>query len=302
MGSDVKRGLLGFFDDAAVFPPGLAPLGQAVQDHLSRRSQQDSPMVGPLLLRLDQVAEAHAHALHSAIELGLDLRQNPLEIGLIIPDGQLGEALETCRRTLPGISIVSLELKTSRSGWRKEAEELLGAEIAVHRYIELDIDQIREGALELLEGSAVKLKYRTGGLEAHLFPTPQDLAYVISRAVQLRVPFKLTAGLHRASRHTNPATGFTHHGFLNIALASEAAHRQASVHELAEILEIEDPGEIAQRIPAIPSGAWRTHFESFGTCSIAEPIESLIDLGLTRAWMLDDNRNNSKPASRGASQ
>ena len=56
MGSDVKRGLLGFFDDAAVFPPGLAPLGQAIQDHLLEACATDDPMVGPLLLRLDQVA------------------------------------------------------------------------------------------------------------------------------------------------------------------------------------------------------------------------------------------------------
>ncbi|HJX78093.1 hypothetical protein [Glutamicibacter sp.] len=255
---------------------------------------KDAPLVGPILLRMDQIEEAHAHALHSADELGVQLEHHPLAVGLIIQKGELSKALEICRHPLPGISIVGMELKTSPTEWRNAVEEFVAIETTASRYIELDIQQIREGALEVLKGSAVKLKYRTGGLEAQLFPTPLELAYVISNAVQCQLPFKLTAGLHQATRHTNPVTGFTHHGFLNIALATEAAHRHALVHEMAEILEIEDHVEIAHRISKIPSTAWRADFESFGTCSIGEPIQSLIDMGLTSDWMHSGNRTSRK--------
>ena len=38
------------FDDAAVFPPGLTPLPQAVTDHVARQSNSYADLVGPLLL------------------------------------------------------------------------------------------------------------------------------------------------------------------------------------------------------------------------------------------------------------
>jgi len=38
------------FDDAAVFPPGLAPLPRAVTDHVARQLTSHADLVGPLLL------------------------------------------------------------------------------------------------------------------------------------------------------------------------------------------------------------------------------------------------------------
>ena len=142
--------------------------------------------------------------------------------------------------------------------------------------------QIAQGALAALQDGNVHLKFRTGGLEARLFPTPQELAEVIAESVRRQVSFKLTAGLHRAVRHTDPATGFTHHGFLNIALATDAAAQGAGPER--------SQGDPGKRRPdrdwpltlwTLATSSWRQWFHSFGTCSIAEPLESLAAMGLS---------------------
>jgi len=46
-----ERGLFrALFDDAAVFPPGLATLPQAISDHVARASSSYADLIGPLLL------------------------------------------------------------------------------------------------------------------------------------------------------------------------------------------------------------------------------------------------------------
>ena len=76
-------------------------------------------------------------------------------------------------------------------------------------------------------GVPIAAKFRTGGLAAELFPTPVELAAVICACRDRELPFKLTAGLHHAMRHTDPETGFTHHGFLNVLAATCAGRPTA---------------------------------------------------------------------------
>lgn len=273
-------GLRGFFDDAAVFPPGSSPLDSAVRDHLIRRSSQVAALTGPLLLALDQVAEACILASESAQLLGIDLAVAPLRIGVVIPAGRLDDALEMSARTMNGVRVTGLELKTSPYSWQADVAALQQASTSASRHIEFTSAQISEGALAGLQGGKVDLKFRTGGLDARLFPTPGELARVIGESVRRRVPFKLTAGLHRAVRHTNPATGFTHHGFLNIAVATGAADLGAGTDRLQEILEEEDGTRLAIAAKTFTTDSWRRWFRSFGTCSVDEPLDSLAALGL----------------------
>ncbi|WP_262106447.1 hypothetical protein [Arthrobacter sp. Marseille-P9274] len=283
MGEPMTAGLYGFFDDAAVFPPGSAPLDAAVRDHLARRSSPLAALTGPLLLSLDQVAEAHRLAQETAHLLGIDLAAAPLRIGVVIPAGRLHDALELAARTMNGIRVTGLELKTSSDSWQADVAALQQADTSASRHIEFTAAQISEGALTALQGGNVDLKFRTGGLDARLFPAPGELAKVIGQSVRQRVPFKLTAGLHQAVRHTNPATGFIHHGFLNIAVATGAADQGAGTDRLHEILEEEDGTRLATEVRVFTTNSWRRWFRSFGTCSIDEPLESLTALGLDPA-------------------
>ncbi len=98
-----------------------------------------------------------------------------------------------------------------------------------------------------------------------------------------RIPFKCTAGLHHAVRHTAADTGFEHHGFLNVLLAIGAASQGAGQAELEKVLAERDPVAVARQIgdlDGIEADDIRYLFTSFGTCSTDEPVQDLIALGL----------------------
>jgi hypothetical protein len=112
-----------------------------------------------------------------------------------------------------------------------------------------------------------------------LFPSPSDLAAVIVACHERGVPFKLTAGLHRAVRHNNPETGFTHHGFLNILAACLMAAEGASPAAVSECLAASDPVPLIEAVRAVrdePRPLWT----GFGSCDISEPVDDLVAFGL----------------------
>ncbi|WP_286166854.1 hypothetical protein [Arthrobacter sp. AQ5-05] len=261
---------VGFFDDAATFPPGLAPLEKAITDHVARRANRHSGAVGPAVLALRDLPEARAIASR------LELDGRPVEVSAVVPADGLSEALELAGRLGPELEVVALELKTTPEDperWRAQilqAKELSRLPV----YVELDAAQMAAGALDLMAGSALHLKYRTGGIRAELFPTPEQLASVLLKAVEAGLKFKLTAGLHEAVRYTDLDTGFTHHGFLNIAMATEAARQGAGVEQVTALLSEFDTAKL-ERLARSSGGDWRQSFASFGTCSVVEPAESL---------------------------
>jgi hypothetical protein len=271
----VPAQFVGFFDDAATFPPGLAPLEKAVTDHVARWADPLVAAVGPAVLKLDDLPEARR------IAAGLDRGDRPVEVSAVVPAGRLRAALDAAQQIGPELRMVSIELKTDAGDqdvWSAQICEAAAAP-GIPVYVELTADQVRGGALELLEGTGMRLKHRTGGIEAHLFPSPEQLAAVLTEAVAARIPFKLTAGLHEAVRYTNPATGFTHHGFLNIAMATEAARAHEPAERVARLLTETDPAPLVELARA-SDGSWRGSFTSFGTCSVGEPAASLERLGL----------------------
>ncbi|NDK92071.1 hypothetical protein GYA93_21220 [Gordonia desulfuricans] len=257
----------GFFDDAAVFPPGRAPLDRAVRDHVSRLDTPIGRAVGPLLLPVA--------ALDDAASIVAGAGGDPVGVGVVVAAGGLDDALAAAARVEPWLRVTGLELKTDGV----DPRPVIDAGAALTDRVELAIEQIRNGALDHLDGTDIGLKARTGGLVAEAFPTVDDVADVLTVAAAARRPFKLTAGLHRAVRYVDESTGFAHHGFLNIAVATDAAIAGADTSAVAQILAGSDGNVLAQRFREI-GGGWRALFESFGTCSIAEPLETLADLDL----------------------
>ncbi len=137
-------------------------------------------------------------------------------------------------------------------------------------------------ALDELAAREIHLKFRTGGASADLFPTSAQLAVCIETALDRELPFKCTAGLHNAVRHRDEETGFEHHGFLNVLLATRTSLDGGDPDEVARVLEETDGAVLAERISADPDEAARTRrwFSSFGSCSVLDAHEDLVELGL----------------------
>jgi hypothetical protein len=137
-------------------------------------------------------------------------------------------------------------------------------------------------ALDELAAREINLKFRTGGVSADLFPTAARLATCIEAALDRELPFKCTAGLHNAVRHSDPETRFEHHGFLNILLATRTSLDGGGPDDVAKVLDQTDGAALAERLLGDPDEATRTRrwFRSFGSCSVLEAHEDLVELGL----------------------
>ncbi len=265
-------------DDAAVFPPGSAPLREAVQAHRQHRSAWYAPMVGPLLVP--------ASALGAVPPLLAD--GEPLAVG-VVGDTGLAGLPDAVAAADPRLHIRQVEVAVAKRG--EDPQPGLAALLAhlrdwqtIPAYAETPLTWGLLAALDTVAGARaagvpVAPKFRTGGLAAELFPTPVELAAVICACRDRALPFKLTAGLHHAIRHTDPETGFTNHGFLNILVGTAAAADGAEIADVAELLGGTDPVPLVGAARA-RLAADRPLWIGFGTCSIAEPLDDLRHLGL----------------------
>ncbi|MGC5017470.1 hypothetical protein [Micromonospora sp. DT47] len=290
MSTQVPRLFAGLVDDAAVFPPGSASLPDALAAHRGHRVAWYADLVGPLLLpasRLPELAEL----------LDADER---IAVGMIgdVPVDRLAEAradadprievrqieAAVAKRgedPLPGLTaLIDLARRTAGPAVTAGPRDVAGLDW----YAEIPLTFGLMGALDALaaaraDGVPIAAKFRTGGLAAELFPTPVELAAVIGACRDRDLPFKLTAGLHHATRHLDPETGFTHHGFGNVLAATLAAAEGAEVDAVAALLAATDPLPLAEQARAWRD-AERPVWVGFGSCSILEPLTDLIRLRL----------------------
>ncbi|MET9302881.1 hypothetical protein ABZX66_26505 [Micromonospora aurantiaca] len=281
MSTQVPRLLSGLVDDAAVFPPGNAPLPDAVTAHRTHRTAWYADMVGPLLLPASEIQRGSLSGLVDPAE--------GLVIGLIGDTGldQLPQALDALAPD--GVTARQIEAPVAKRGedpqpGLAELMTLAGRLDGTAVYAEIPLTFGLMGALDTLAGARaaglpVAAKFRTGGLAAELFPTPAELAAVICACRDRKLPFKLTAGLHHAIRHRDPETGFTHHGFVNVLGATLAAVGGAEVDGAAELLAATDPVRVVEPARA-HRDAERPLWVGYGSCSISEPLTDLIRLGL----------------------
>lgn len=252
----------GLCDDAALFPPGNTSLSSAVTQHIQYRNSEFSGLVGSFVLpipRLPELASGPA----------------PLRVSLTAPGGPdtVAEGVRLAR-AIAGVTVVAVEV-TVVEGTSIEALRTVDQDIDI--YVEIPRDERRRAVLDAVDERGYHAKFRTGGVTADLYPDEAELAASIYEAARREVSFKATAGLHQAVRNTHPDSGFEQHGYLNILLAAQAARSGARANELATILAMRNPETVAALVSAIET---ERAFISFGTCSIDEPLDDLMSLGL----------------------
>ena len=277
-----------FVDDAAIFPPARTDLDQAVADHYVHRSSEYAALVGGFVVSDVKVAD-----------LAKTVDSRPLEINLVVTGG--AGAIE------PAVTWVTrsagLDLRAVEFALRDEEDLAHNARRLVQVVDSLDevLDEVTVfaeppklygspahgwlAALDELAAREIALKFRTGGLSEDLFPSATELATCIAASLDRELPFKCTAGMHHAVRNRDDETGFEHHGFLNVLLATRASLDGGGPEDVAQVLEETDASAMASRLSADPDQAARTRrwFTSFGSCSVLEAHEDLVELGLLGA-------------------
>lgn len=265
----------GLVDDASALPPSITGLPEALASHRAHEHAWYAELLGTFLVPASLAA--------------LDPAAPGLAAGVIgdIGIGGLPAAVAKLRAT--GASVRQVEAAVARRGEDPQpglaALRRLAAETPdLDVYAEIPLSWGLLSGLDAVadaRGAGVRLapKFRVGGLAAELFPTPVELAAVICACRDRELPFKIAAGMRHALRHTDPETGFTHHGFLNVLVAAAYAAEGGEVADVAEALGATHPVPLVEPARSRRDGP-RPLWVGFGTANVLEPLTELIRLGL----------------------
>jgi hypothetical protein len=250
-------------DDATLFPPGNAPMPDAVAAHRRHRSAAYQELVGPFLCPVGRIEELRAEPT-GRLAVGLITGADRAGLAAAVAAVGVDDRLELDRVELPvdpaGVAATAAAL-----------DEVLPPDVPA--WVELPWDDAGRVALDELRGwrgsRTLLAKLRTGGA---FVPTVDALAErVVACHAGVPLAFKCTAGLHAAVRHGDA------HGFLNVLVAAGTAARGGTVADVAAVL-----GETAgdRLVGAYRRLGTNGAFRSFGSCSIDEPLADLVALGL----------------------
>jgi hypothetical protein len=273
----------GLVDDAAVFPPGNAPLAEAVRLHRLHRTSAYAVCVGPLLVPVADVAEV--------ARLSADGR-TPLRVGFVarpgVPVNDVGRAVSALRASVDdevsGVEVSGVEVSGVEFGWAPGWREVDLAGLA--RTVEVPRGDALEPAVADIAGEAsvtsgAQAKFRTGATGTWAWPDEHELATFVRTVIDHDLPFKLTGGLHHVVRGTHD--GQEQHGLLNVLVAVHRALGGADVDDLVSVLADRDPAQLVpdvSRMSAADVAAVRGSFTSYGCCEVTDPIGELSALHL----------------------
>lgn len=265
----------GLIDDAAVFPPGNAAMPAAVRAHVRHAGTRYAAVVGRFLCPAVRLPECAAQVTGPDARLGVG----------VIAGGEPADvdaALDFAARTpalVPQAVEVALPRNVAKPG--KAARRMAAALPELPSYVEVARQTGWRDALDALAESRRYAKLRTGGPTPQSIPPAAGVAAFVVGCVERSLPFKCTAGLHRAIRWQDSVLGW-HHGFVNVFDAVHAALQGASSSDLVDLLEQTSYDTAVAALPQTDEEkkAVRAAFHGFGSCSIREPAEHLERLGL----------------------
>lgn len=245
-------------------------------DHLSARDGEYAGVLGPMLCQASRLAEL-------ITELAKAKPAEPVPLSLVCDSGLGGvpKALSIIegRQELLSLRMVEMPAPSDVDDvWLERVSEFVPEDVV--RVVE---PRRGEGWLDGVRRVAEHgcwPKLRSGGQTVESFPSVDVVAEFLSVACTLDVPFKATSGMPTAVRCTDPETGFPHHGFLNLLVATG---RSLSGQDVREALASTDGQALAEEAAALSDDAAkavRSVFASYGSCFPADPISDLTELGL----------------------
>ena len=262
-------------DDAAVFPPGLAPLPRAVTEHLARRQEPYADLVGPLLVPASAAADLRDLDRPAALGVGLIGRPGT-------PVGAVGEAVRLLAGAA-GIAVVGVEVGWS-PGWQGALAWDLPLSVEVPRDPAAQDEALSGLADAQGESTRLQAKLRTGSTPDQGVPTAAELARFVRGCIDRDLSFKLTGGLHHALPHTTP-DGEEQHGLLGVLCATRWALNGAGLDDLEALLTEREPQpllDLVTRMSDADASVVRAFFTAYGCCGVTDPIHDLSTLGLIK--------------------
>lgn len=287
-------------DYAGLFPPAGLGMEEAVAEHTRQRLGPDSWMLGRFVVpaaRLDEFEEAilsdHAPSAGAEKTPGI-----PWSLSALVGPAFTTHADEIVAfngRHGDRARVDSVEFRASSRAELDAALDTVPGSVAV--FVELPLNGEMDELLKVVKGRAVNAKVRTGGIETELIPPAPLLARFLEACASADVPFKATAGLHHAVRGEHPLTyepsapEATMHGFLNLFAAAAFARGGMAAGELEavlretrpEALRLDDTGLVWRDRSVTTDHLLLTRRDfalSFGSCSFAEPVAELKELGV----------------------
>ena len=262
----------GLVDDASVLPPSITGVPDALVSFREREQTWFADLLGSFLVPSSLV--------------GFDGPWSGLSVSVVndAAIGALPAAVTSLRAA--GATVRQVEAAVARRGEDPlpGLADLAALGLDLEVYAEVPLSWGLLSALDAIAearrlGVRIAPKFRVGGLAAELFPTPVELAAVICACRDRELPFRLATGIRHALRHTDPETGFTHHGFLNVLVASVVAVEGGEVADVAESLAATHPVPLVEPARQHRNGP-RPLWAGFGISNVLEPLTELVRLGL----------------------
>lgn len=278
-------------DYAGLFPPAQLSMDQAVRNYATYLHGPHHAFLGRFVLPLGRLTEFSAAygRLHATEQQGWQLS------AIVAEEPAAGErTIREFNGAHPEAPVVAVEIRLAGSVATAAA---MPTACRVEGWLELSPAETPSGAvLAQLKAHGLGAKLRTGGTTPEAFPPARRVAEFLAACRAAGVVAKATAGLHHPVRGPYPLTYEATSprgvmgGFLNLFLAAAWIQRGATAAEATALLEEDEPAAFSFQ----PDGlGWReqlfstaelgqtrrTLLRSFGSCSFAEPIEGLQDLG-----------------------
>lgn len=276
-----------WIDDAAVFPPGLAPVPRAWSEHVELLAGPAADLLGPLLVGVSAVEEL----LRASAEQPPPEHLGRVGVTVVGRAGTAAQDLLEAVGALRGSShldVVGTEIPHGEGDWRALVDLGLRTAVEVPRAgadLVSALDDLASAQHGEGDGEGVApgplAKLRTQATADAPAPDARQVAEFLLATHARGLAFKLTGGLHRAVAPGPSAD--EPHGALNIVVATHHLLQGSTLPELVATLEVTDSTALAALTAGLSeqdAQEVRARFVSFGCCGVQDPLGDLTDLGL----------------------